>query len=471
MSQKTFASDKRLPTDGRATKTAYVVLVVEGELLERSLAATRLRKLGCDVIEAADGDAARRVLDSVHVDVVFADLAMPGQTSGLALLRWLRERYPAIKTILTSDAETNIAALGGYGIFLSKPYRVVDLDYCLQKVLGTASIPGNEAGEAITAGPSTKTQPVSAIPSRQLAPDKADGRDDEVSKSLMAELSRRLRERAAQQQAVDPAAAKAARRAALQAYDRARARRLRLVLGVAVCAVVVAGIASLGPTIGSLSTLTSSSTTVHTEQASPVEMAAAAPVPSPPDSASPSSAPSSSPTVAPAAAQLAPAAHNEPGPASSGSAAPSPLPPPASLASAGAAVGAPTEAAPATASEQILVESTPYQAPLRRDEAREVQARLRSFGFNPGWVDGVPGPTTRGAVMHYQQDRGQPQTGTVDRQLLEQLRQDPAPQLALRATRPVVRTTGSPAPRRSDVFGSVRLAGDRFSRWLDSLGR
>jgi hypothetical protein len=35
---------------------------------------------------------------------------------------------------------------------------------------------------------------------------------------------------------------------------------------------------------------------------------------------------------------------------------------------------------------------------------------------------------------------------------LEQLRQDPAPQIALRAARPDARTTRSPGPRRSDPF-------------------
>jgi DNA-binding response OmpR family regulator len=122
---------------------------VGNELLERVSTATHLRKSGFDVIEAADGDEARRVLDAVHVDVVFADLAMPGQTNGLALLRWLRERRPAIKTMVTSGTETNMAALDGYGIVLSKPYR--NLDYCLQKALATASIPANETGGAMTA--------------------------------------------------------------------------------------------------------------------------------------------------------------------------------------------------------------------------------------------------------------------------------------------------------------------------------
>jgi CheY-like chemotaxis protein len=479
-------SEKPFTAEGPAVTTAYVVLLVENELLERVSTATHLRKSGFDVIEAADGDEARRVLDSVHVNVVFADLAMPGQTNGLALLRWLRERHPAIKTILTSGTETNMAALDDYGIFLSKPYRLVDLDYCLQKALATASIPANETGGAMTADPSRKTspepgkaQPGSANPSRPPAPGKADGRDDEISKQSMVELSRRLGERAARQRAVDPGAAKAARRAALQEYDRARVRRLRLVLGFAVGAVVGSGIAYLVPTVGSRPVPPSPSAAASTEPASPIDMATAAPAPAPPDSPSPSPAPSSpspaasvpsAPAVEPAAAQAAPAADSQPAPAPPESAA-SPLPPPASGASAQPSTAARTEPAPATTSQQAPLEPEPNPAPLQRDEVRDVQARLRSFGFNPGSVDGVPGPTTEGAVMHYQQDRGQLQTGKVDGQLLEQLRQDPAPQIAQRAARPDARATRSPGARRSDPFEPVRVAGNRLGQWLESLTR
>ena len=159
MSEKPFAPEKPPTAEGPAAMTVHVVLVVEGELLERVSTATHLRKAGFDVIEAADGDEARRVLDSVHANVVFANLAMPSQSNGLAFLRWLREHHRAIKTIVTSGTETNMAALDGYGMFLSKPYRLVDLDYCLQKALATASIAANETGEAMTADPSTKASP------------------------------------------------------------------------------------------------------------------------------------------------------------------------------------------------------------------------------------------------------------------------------------------------------------------------
>jgi peptidoglycan hydrolase-like protein with peptidoglycan-binding domain len=79
---------------------------------------------------------------------------------------------------------------------------------------------------------------------------------------------------------------------------------------------------------------------------------------------------------------------------------------------------------------------------------------------------------TEGAVMHYQQNRGQPQTGKIDRELLEQLRQDPAPQVAQQpAARRVARATTSPGARRYDPFEPVRAAGNSLGQWLDSRVR
>jgi len=103
-----------------------------------------------------------------------------------------------------------------------------------------------------------------------------------------------------------------------------------------------------------------------------------------------------------------------------------------------------------SATQSAVVEATPSQVPLERKEIQEVQKRLRSFGFNPGPIDGAVGPKTAEAVIKYQQARGQLQTGTVNRELLEQLRQDAAPQLTRDAAKPNARRPRRTAPRRSD---------------------
>jgi DNA-binding NarL/FixJ family response regulator len=447
MSEKSSTFEKPHQAKGPPATTACVVLLVENEVLERVPKAVHLRTAGFDVIEAADAAEARRALESVPVNVVLADLAMPDQTNGLAFLRWLRKHHPATKAIVTSDTETNMP-LEGYGMFLSKPYRVADLDYCLQKVLAPLRIAASETGAATTAAPSSKAnpapgkaQPDGVSPNRPRARDEADGRNDDVSRSSIAELSRWLGERATRQPALDPAAAKAARRAALVAYDRTRTRRQRLVLGFAVGAIACSAVAYLVPTIRlvavPLSPSAAASTAALAEPVAVLSMAAATSTPAPPGPASPSSAPSS------------------PSPATDLAYTPAVLP-------------AAVQAAAAADSQQALVEPAPNQTPLRRDEAREVQARLRSLGFNPGPVDGAPGARTEDAIMRYQQNRGQPQSGKVDRELLEQLRQDPAPTVVQRATGPYARPTSSRGPQRSDPFAPVRAAGDRLGQWLDS---
>jgi len=223
---------------------------------------------------------------------------------------------------------------------------------------------------------------------------------------VMADFSRRLGERTARQSAGGLAGAAQERRAALKAYDRSRRRQQILTAGVAVGALIALGIASLAPPTAPPVAPPPAVAAVPAEPAPAVMVAAA------------------QPTVLPDAAPTAPPA--EPAPSST--------------------------VAPAA------------PAPLRGEEVREVQKRLQGFGFNPGPADGVAGRMTTGAVMGYRQSRGQPQTGDVDRELLEQLRQDPAPQVAPPPTR---------TAQRPRTHATARHPGplDQLGRWLDSVVR
>jgi hypothetical protein len=221
---------------------------------------------------------------------------------------------------------------------------------------------------------------------------------------VMADFSRKLGERVARQSAGGLAGAAQERREALKAYDRARRRQQMLTAGVAVGALIALGIASLAPPVAPPVAAPPAMAATPTESAPPVMVAAA------------------QPTVVPDT---------------------TPSPPP-------------TEPAPSSA------EAAP--APLRGEEVREIQKRLQGFGFNPGPADGVAGRMTATAALNYQLSRGQPPSNEIDRDLLEQLRQDPAPQVAPPA--PVVRTAQRAArPQRS----ANPL--DQLGRWLDSLVR
>jgi hypothetical protein len=230
--------------------------------------------------------------------------------------------------------------------------------------------------------------------------------NDDLFIDVMADFSRKLGERVARQSADGPAAAAQERREAMKAYDRARRRQQTLTAGVAVGALVALGIASLAPPIAPPVAAPPAVAAVPAEPAAPPVVVA---------TAQPTVVPDTAPIVA------------------------TPSPPPSSIA---------TPSAP---------------EPLRADEIREVQRRLQGFGFRPGPADGVAGRMTADAAMSYQQSRGQARTGDIDRELLDQLRLDPAPQVAP----PPVTRTARRAPRPTRYSNPL----DHLGRWLDSLVR
>lgn|SRR5689334_1052451 len=123
-----------LGADGAPPAT---VLVVEDEVLIRLMIAEYLREFGYRVLEARNGDEAKRILgDDGEVGVVFSDVRMPGSVDGLALARWISRNKPDIGVLLTSAyvapaeaAETGPAARA----LLPKPYEPSEV---LQRIRG-----------------------------------------------------------------------------------------------------------------------------------------------------------------------------------------------------------------------------------------------------------------------------------------------------------------------------------------------
>jgi hypothetical protein len=233
--------------------------------------------------------------------------------------------------------------------------------------------------------------------------------NDAMFIDVMADFSRQLGQRVARQSAGGLAGAAQERREALKAYDRTRRRHQMLTAGVAVGALIALAIASLAPPIAPPLAAPSAVAAAPTEPPPPVRVAAA------------------QPTVLPDVQPTAPA----------------------------------TEAAQAGTAAPAAFAAT---EPLRGEEVREVQKRLQGFGFTPGPADGVAGRMTAAAVINYQQSRGQARSGDIDRDLLEQLRQDPAPQVT---PPPPVMRTAHRAPRPTRSPNPL----DQLGRWLDSLVR
>ena len=108
------------------------VLVVEDDVVIRSMVADELRTCGFKVLEASTVEDAVTILETVPVHLVFTDVYIPGPRSGLDVAQVARALRPAPHVILTSGRirPEDIPNLQDLGPFIPKPYilaRVVDL--------------------------------------------------------------------------------------------------------------------------------------------------------------------------------------------------------------------------------------------------------------------------------------------------------------------------------------------------------
>ena len=101
--------------------------------------------------------------------------------------------------------------------------------------------------------------------------------------------------------------------------------------------------------------------------------------------------------------------------------APAVSPPPASQAPAPS-----LEQPPASSAPQMPLPAPAKPAPLKADEIRELQGKLKALGFDPGAVDGVVGPTTLRAVRKYSEARAIA-NAEATRDLLVRLRTESPP--------------------------------------------
>jgi PAS domain S-box-containing protein len=115
------------------------VLVVEDNVAMRRVVRRQLTVLGYRVVEADTAHAALELLEREPATLMFSDIVMPGNLSGVDLARTVMERWPDMKIVLTSGfPDHRVGANGGSipGIrVLGKPYRRDDLARLLREVL------------------------------------------------------------------------------------------------------------------------------------------------------------------------------------------------------------------------------------------------------------------------------------------------------------------------------------------------
>jgi PAS domain S-box-containing protein len=121
------------------------VLVMDDDSAIRELAKECLSYLGYESATAADGDEAfekyaQAEAEGRPFDVVMLDLTVPGGVGGRETIKRLRERFPAVRAIVSSGY-SNDPIMGsfrdhGFAGVLQKPFSVDDLGRILQEVTG-----------------------------------------------------------------------------------------------------------------------------------------------------------------------------------------------------------------------------------------------------------------------------------------------------------------------------------------------
>ncbi len=114
------------------------ILVVDDEAIARDNLAYILRKEGCEVTIAENGEAALRALESAAYDLVMTDLRMQG-VGGMQVLDAARKCQPPPEVILITGFATVATAVEamrrGAFFYIAKPYQIDEVRILVQQAL------------------------------------------------------------------------------------------------------------------------------------------------------------------------------------------------------------------------------------------------------------------------------------------------------------------------------------------------
>jgi signal transduction histidine kinase/CheY-like chemotaxis protein len=127
-------SAPEIAAGARPAQGSGTVLFVEDDALVREAVVRALTESGFEVLVAENGEAALRLLEdgARRPDIVFSDIVMPGQVSGIDLAGILRQRYPGLPVVLATGYTEQQIAVPGVQV-LAKPYAIEQLVAILSK--------------------------------------------------------------------------------------------------------------------------------------------------------------------------------------------------------------------------------------------------------------------------------------------------------------------------------------------------
>ena len=138
-----------MPAPGLPDFSGLLFLVVEDDADSREFLRTVLERCGARVVEADNVRTARQYIETLKIDLLVTDLALPHE-DGAALLKWLRglpaERGGAIPAIAVTGYYEKFppAQLSGWAAYFQKPLQIEQLVETIAAILRRGRKPSRE---------------------------------------------------------------------------------------------------------------------------------------------------------------------------------------------------------------------------------------------------------------------------------------------------------------------------------------
>lgn len=112
---------------GRAWK--HTVLVVEDDQLQRELVSLIFEESDMNVIACMSAEAAAAVLEKAGSDLtmMFTEVDLEGDMSGIELAHIARQRFPDIDVIVTSRQDIDETEIPDEALFMQKPWLPLEV--------------------------------------------------------------------------------------------------------------------------------------------------------------------------------------------------------------------------------------------------------------------------------------------------------------------------------------------------------
>ena len=106
-----------------------IALILEDEATLRLNAVAMLEDMGFSVLNAGSAEEALALMENGDVELLIADIHMPGDLDGLGVARQAAERWPEMRTVICSGQTRVVGSqLPARAVFVGKPYTVDDLE-------------------------------------------------------------------------------------------------------------------------------------------------------------------------------------------------------------------------------------------------------------------------------------------------------------------------------------------------------